>query len=121
MAAREDVYTYGDTNWKDKLTAYDGKPITYDAIGNPLTYDGYIFTWQADLSAAGGGYSAKEDGARNEQCERQCSSATIEQPGWPAIVKFNNDYYAYGCNLQGDVVSLTIHITLFHRDNVLPG
>jgi len=60
----------------------------------------------ADLSAAGGGYSAKEDGARNERCERQCSSATIEQPGKPAIVKFNNDYYTYGCNLQGDVVSL---------------
>ena len=46
VATREDVYTYGDANWKDKLTAYDGKPITYDAIGNPLTYDGYTFTWQ---------------------------------------------------------------------------
>ncbi len=29
-------YTYGDANWKDKLTAYNGVPITYDAIGNPL-------------------------------------------------------------------------------------
>lgn len=34
-------YAYGDANWKDKLTAYNGKTITYDAIGNPLT-DG---TW----------------------------------------------------------------------------
>ena len=31
-------YAYGDGNWKDKLTAYDGKAITYDAIGNPLKY-----------------------------------------------------------------------------------
>ena len=34
-------YTYGDSNWKDKLTAYNGVTISYDAIGNPLT-DG---TW----------------------------------------------------------------------------
>jgi|GEM_PF-2450209 len=40
-------YAYGDANWKDKLTAFDGKPITYDAIGNPLTYDGWTYTWKA--------------------------------------------------------------------------
>ena len=28
-------YTYGDANRKDKLNAYNGKAITYDAIGNP--------------------------------------------------------------------------------------
>ena len=41
------TYGYNDTNWKDKLTAYNGQEITYDAIGNPLTYrDGMTFTWQ---------------------------------------------------------------------------
>ena len=30
------LYSYTDNNWKDKLTAYDGQTITYDAIGNPL-------------------------------------------------------------------------------------
>ncbi len=39
-------YSYGDSNWKDKLTSYNGKAITYDAIGNPLTYDGYTFKWE---------------------------------------------------------------------------
>ncbi|SHI08052.1 LamG domain-containing protein [Clostridium grantii] len=39
-------YTYGDANWKDKLTNFDGKAITYDAIGNPLTYDGWTFDWE---------------------------------------------------------------------------
>lgn len=39
-------YVYGDPNWKDKLTSFDGKEITYDQIGNPLTYDGYNFTWE---------------------------------------------------------------------------
>ena len=31
---------------RDLLTAYDGNPITYDAIGNPTTwYDGAAMTW----------------------------------------------------------------------------
>ena len=39
-------YTY-DTTWKDKLTAYDGQPITYDSMGNPLEYrNGLSFTWE---------------------------------------------------------------------------
>ncbi|MBO5021696.1 MAG: RHS repeat-associated core domain-containing protein, partial [Clostridia bacterium] len=39
-------YTYGDTNWKDKLTAYNGNAITYDSIGNPLRYyNGTTFEW----------------------------------------------------------------------------
>ncbi|MEG1254676.1 MAG: wall-associated protein, partial [Clostridium sp.] len=43
-------YGYGDSNWKDKLTSYNGKAITYDAIGNPLTYDGYTFRWETGRS-----------------------------------------------------------------------
>ena len=41
------TYGYADANWKDKLTSYDGKAITYDAIGNPLSYrDGMTMTWK---------------------------------------------------------------------------
>ena len=40
-------YAYSDTNWKDKLTNYNGQALTYDAIGNPLTYrDGMTMTWK---------------------------------------------------------------------------
>ena len=42
------TYTYGNSGWKDLLTAYDGHAITYDAIGNPLSYyngDTYTFSW----------------------------------------------------------------------------
>ena len=39
-------YGYDDTNWRDKLTSYDGQAITYDEIGNPLSYRGYALTWQ---------------------------------------------------------------------------
>jgi RHS repeat-associated protein len=38
-------YTY-DSTWKDKLTSYDGTSITYNEIGNPLTYGGDIsYLW----------------------------------------------------------------------------
>ncbi len=40
------TYTYGDAQWHDLLTAVNGQAITYDAIGNPLTYDGWSFGWQ---------------------------------------------------------------------------
>jgi len=42
-----DAYDYAyDTSWKDQLISYDGQSITYDEIGNPLTYrDNLSFTW----------------------------------------------------------------------------
>ena len=39
-------YGYGDSNWKDKLTNFNGSTITYDEIGNPLRYRGNTLTWQ---------------------------------------------------------------------------
>ena len=39
-------YGYTDPTWADLLTSYKGQTITYDEIGNPLTYrDGMSFTW----------------------------------------------------------------------------
>ena len=41
-------YTYGDSTWGDRLTAYNGTAITYDSVGNPVTYyngSSYSFTW----------------------------------------------------------------------------
>jgi len=39
-------YGYTDGNWKDKLTSFNGQTITYDEIGNPLTYrNNMSFTW----------------------------------------------------------------------------
>ena len=44
------TYTYGytDSEWGDLLTSYRGQSITYDEIGNPLSYYNgtrYTFTW----------------------------------------------------------------------------
>ena len=38
------VYAYDDV-WRDKLVSVDGKAITYDAIGNPLTYGAWSMEW----------------------------------------------------------------------------
>ena len=73
-AADTTTYTYGDSNWKDKLTSYDDTPITYDAIGNPLSYMGYTLTWQngrqlASLSGNGttASYTYDVDGLRTSK------------------------------------------------------
>ena len=42
----EVVYGYETNNWKDQLTTYDGQTITYDAMGNPLSYKGMDLTWK---------------------------------------------------------------------------
>ena len=47
MAHDTILYSYTDNNWKDKLTAYDGQTITYDAIGNPLDDGRRRYEWQA--------------------------------------------------------------------------
>ena len=43
------TYSYGNTEWGDQLTAYKGTAITYDALGNPLSYyngnSTYSFVW----------------------------------------------------------------------------
>ncbi|MBR4209778.1 MAG: RICIN domain-containing protein [Lachnospiraceae bacterium] len=45
-ATKTDTFTYGNTAWKDQMTAYNGTSITYDGSGNPLQYRGMTFTWQ---------------------------------------------------------------------------
>ena len=42
----EKVYTYGNAQWGDQLTAVNGTAITYDGVGNPLSYyNGATFAW----------------------------------------------------------------------------
>ena len=40
------TYTYADSQWGDLLTNYNGKAITYDEVGNMLTYGNKTFTWE---------------------------------------------------------------------------
>jgi hypothetical protein len=40
-------YTYGDSNWKDKMTQYNGTTVSYDTIGNPTGDGTWSYSWQA--------------------------------------------------------------------------
>ena len=48
-------YTYGDSDWGDLLTQYDGIRVYYDAIGNMTRYSTTSFQWEhgRELSSMG--------------------------------------------------------------------
>ncbi len=80
-------YVYGDSNWKDKLTSYNGHAISYDAIGNPLNDGIWAYEWQAGrqlkrMSAEGTAVSFKYDhnGLRVEK--------VVEQDWYPVTTKY---------------------------------
>ena len=96
-------YTYGDANWKDKLTAYNGVPITYDAIGNPLNDGTWTYEWQAGrqlkrMSTEGKVVSFKYDhnGLRTQK--------VVEADWGPETT----NYYLHG--------KLLTHMTVDYRD-----
>jgi len=41
----EDIYSYGNNDWKDQLTSFNGQSIVYDGMGNPTEYLGNALTW----------------------------------------------------------------------------
>ena len=43
---KENSYAYGNSVWKDQLTSYNGQAITYDVLGNPLSYRGMTMSWE---------------------------------------------------------------------------
>ena len=64
-----------DSTWKDRLDSYDGQAITYDAIGNPLSYKGFNMGWSggrqlSTISGNGltsGSFKYDSDGQRTEK------------------------------------------------------
>ena len=126
-------YSYDDANWKDKVTAIGGKAITYDAIGNPLTYDGWTFTWKAGRMLASmvktgtnAQFTYDHNGLRiRKVVNGVTTNYTLngknivhmtqgsndlhffyDEQGKPAMVRFNGTDYFYIYNLQGDVVAM---------------
>lgn len=105
-------YTY-DSTWKDKLTNYNGTAITYDAIGNPLTYrNGMSFTWNgrqmatANLNGTAVTYKYDADGLRTT---KQVGSTLYEYEyvGGQLVYEKRGDlkfYYRY--NAMGELASI---------------
>ncbi len=125
-------YSYGDGNWKDKLTSYDGKSITYDQIGNPLTYNGFTYGWEMgrQLKSVSGNnlnieYKYNDVGVRTEKTVNGVTTkyhlvgdkVTFEDNGTDKIyytydssklvsMNLNGVEYYYIRNAQGDIIGL---------------
>ena len=127
------TYTYGDANWRDKLTAVNGSAIRYDAIGNPLNDGTWTYTWQngrqlQKVQKAGvtAEFVYNADGLRVRKMVNgvatkytlhgknvvHMTSGTDElhffydAQNRPAVVVYNGTAYAYVKSLQGDIVAL---------------
>ena len=127
------TYTYGDANWRDKLTAVNGNAIAYDAIGNPLHDGTWTYTWQngrqlqkMQKSGVTAEFVYNADGLRVQKTVNgvatkytlhgknvvHMTSGTDElhffydAQNRPAVVVYNGVPYAYVKSLQGDIVAL---------------
>ena len=136
ISANEHTYTYGNEDWRDLLTAFDGEEITYDDSGNPLSYFNgtrWTFTWQDGrrLASATDGiteisYAYDGEGLRTSkwvgdsyheyiynggQLLREWHDGDIldffyDTNGHPYALNYNDTTYYYITNLQGDVIYL---------------
>ena len=127
------VFTYGNPNWRDQLTAVDGVPITYDQIGNPLNDGEWTYTWENGRQLArmqsidtDASFVYNENGLRVQKTVNgvvtdytlhgknivhmtQSSNELhffYDASNKPSVVVFNGVPYSYVKNLQGDVVAL---------------
>ena len=131
-----DTFTYGNSNWRDLLTAYNGNSITYDAIGNPLTYyNGTTFTWVNGKRLAtavntstglNNSYTYDANGLRLTKTVNGVQHKYIwqggrlvaeyypgntfeyfyDESGMPYGCQYNGTTYYYVTNLQGDIIKI---------------
>ena len=109
------TYEYDDLTWRDLLTSYDGQSITYDAIGNPLSYyngQRYTMDWsngrQLDEVEVGG----KEYTYTYDAGGQRMSKTWMNE--------YTEKYVYYGTQLSTIIRSSadgSISLTLIYDDN----
>lgn len=45
-------YSYNNTNWEDQLTSFDNNMLSYDDLGNLISYKNNTFTWKNGIELA---------------------------------------------------------------------
>ena len=125
------AYEY-DSEWKDKLVSYNGETISYDEIGNPVSYRGYTMAWQGKRleSLSGNGltasYTYDEQGIRSGKTINGVTTSfsyngsllmaqvapeksllfSYDANGQAVSVNYNGTEYYYLRNGQNDIVGL---------------
>ncbi len=127
------IYTY-DPVWKDRLTSYDGKSITYDEQGNPVSYLGHTLTWEKGRQLKSYDsftytYNANDirtsKNINGELHTYDLEGTKILRESWTDAygtdhvivplydnedkvcgITYNNTTYFFVTNLQGDVIAL---------------
>ncbi len=120
----------GDSEWKDLLTGYGSKTITYDAQGNPTNYLGNALTWSKGRQLKSFGtttYTYNANGIRigkvvdgvTHTYQVEGDKILCEQYGTTTItpiydnedsicgILYNEEPYFFVKNLQGDVIAIT--------------
>ena len=133
VSTTTNYYTYGNSAWRDLLTAYGGNTITYSG-GNPTKYyDGSTFTWTqgrrlatAKVGSTNISYTYDMAGVRSSKTvgstkydfttlsglvTRQTGGGktidfVYDENNQPLAMKYNNTLYYYVLNAQGDVIAL---------------
>ena len=114
-SSRTYSYTYGNSDFGDQLTAYDGNPITYDALGNPLSYyngSNYTFTWTGrELT------TAKKGGGNVISYEYNASGMRTSK----TVGGAKTLYFYDGDRLVGEMNGTNITVYLYSPDGGIVG
>ncbi|MDD6285074.1 MAG: hypothetical protein PUB05_06890, partial [Firmicutes bacterium] len=114
-------YSYGDESWGDLLTSYDGKAITYDGVGNMLTYGTRSFSWMMGRRLAGitdtgltTSYSYDSDGVRTQKTVNGVVTDYILDGGQVVGEKSGSNYISYEYDAAGKLVAMVYNGTKYY-------
>ena len=123
------AYTYGNSIWKDQLTGYGDRTISYDAQGNPVNYFGHTLTWEkgrqlkkydsntytynangirTGKTVSGVKHSYRLEGTKilSEKWGNNTLTPLYDNKDEVCGIVFNGASYYFLKNLQGDVISI---------------
>ena len=115
------TWNYADSTWGDLLTSFDGKSITYDAIGNPVTYGNYTINWNGrrlesinlnDTEVLS--YSYNIDGQRVSKTYEGVTTQYFYNGDILAGEKTGNNVIIYMYDNNGDIFGFTYNGTEYY-------
>ena len=115
------TWNYADSTWGDLLTSFDGKSITYDAIGNPDTYGNYTINWNGrrlesinlnDTEVLS--YSYNIDGQRVSKTVGGVTTEYFYNGSILAGEKTGNNVIIYMYDNNGDIFGFTYNGTEYY-------